>query len=483
MWREQAAVLIGAKCTLHSGVTFIGEFYTPPNTPYFRDASVSPLAGRQPYTYFGAGKNRLRDLPGWKEWNVSGSVVANLNDHSLVGVVDLSRWFGNHFTSYVHLEVPSGSKNLRLRRSTLQHGHLRRSAVPPMNPTRNPSIDDAGRQSNKTVRAFKAFCSEIWIVPAIAVVIAILILVIGHALSQIGAKFLSSFIYAMLIGFPTALSLNWIGFRYTERFPRLIFLIFIAVLIAIATCGSLLGASVLQVTGIIPPDFYLREVQSSLPICLGHHLVVGLSITSYETLRHRLQDATLELRTRQVEQERANKLLVEARLSSLESRIHPHFLFNTLNSIASLIPSDPKRAEDTVGKLASLLRFSISANQSSLVPLSQELKIVRDYLEIESTRFGQRLRYDISVPDTLGPLQIPPLALQTFVENSIKHVAAQRNQPSSIRIDGTQRTATSNSASPMTARDSRSPTSPQITASATSSAVSSFCLENPRNST
>jgi sensor histidine kinase YesM len=305
--------------------------------------------------------------------------------------------------------------------------------------TRNPSIDDSGRQSNKTVRAFKAFCSEIWIIPAIAVVIAILILVIGHARSQIGAKFLSSFIYAMLIGFPTALSLNWIGFRYTERFPRLIFLIFIAVLIAIATCGSLLGAYVLQLTSIIPPHFYLREVQSSLPICLVINLVVGLSVTSYETLRHRLQDATLELRTRQVEQERANKLLLEARLSSLESRIQPHFLFNTLNSIASLIPSDPKRAEDTVGKLASLLRFSISANQSSLVPLSQELKIVRDYLEIEATRFGKRLRYEIDVPDTLGDCRIPPLALQTLVENSIKYVAAQRNQPSSIQIAGAQR--------------------------------------------
>ena len=206
------------------------------------------------------------------------------------------------------------------------------------------------------------------------------------------------------------------------------FVIFITVLIAIATCGSLLGAFVLQVTGIIPPHSYSLEVQSSLPVCLVINLVVGLSVTSYETLRHRLQDATLELRTRQVEQERANKLLLEARLSSLESRIHPHFLFNTLNSIASLIPSDPKRAEDTVGKLASLLRFSISANQSSLVPLAQELKIVRDYLEIESTRFGQRLRYDISVPDRLGDCKIPPLALQTLVENSVKHVIAQRSQ-------------------------------------------------------
>ena len=139
-----------------------------------------------------------------------------------------------------------------------------------------------------------------------------------------------------------------------------------------------------------------------------------------------------------MEQERANKLLVEARLSSLESRIHPHFLFNTLNSIASLIPTDPKRAEDTVGKLASLLRFSISANHSSLVPLAQELKIVRDYLEIEATRFGQRLHYEISVPDALGDCKVPPLALQTLVENSVKHVVAQRNQPSSISVDGAQ---------------------------------------------
>jgi LytS/YehU family sensor histidine kinase len=240
----------------------------------------------------------------------------------------------------------------------------------------------------------------------------------------------------MLIGLPTALALNWIGFRYTNQFPRLVFVIYIAVLTTTATCGCLIGALVFELIGINPPGFYWREVQSSWPTCLVITLIVGLSITSYETLRHRLQDATLELRTRQVEQERANKLLVEARLSSLESRIHPHFLFNTLNSIASLIPTDPKRAEDTVGKLASLLRFSISANQASLVPLAQELKIVRDYLEIESTRFGKRLHYEISVPDALGHIKVPPLALQTLVENSVKHVVAQRTQPASIVVRG-----------------------------------------------
>ncbi len=109
-WREQAAVLLGGKCTTHSGVTFIGEFFTPPNIPYFRDSSISLMAGRQHYALFNVGKSRLRELPGWKEWDVSGSIVANLDDHSDTAVFDVNRWFGKHFSSYMHTEIPTGSK-------------------------------------------------------------------------------------------------------------------------------------------------------------------------------------------------------------------------------------------------------------------------------------------------------------------------------------------------------------------------------------
>jgi LytS/YehU family sensor histidine kinase len=161
-----------------------------------------------------------------------------------------------------------------------------------------------------------------------------------------------------------------------------------------------------------------------------------MSMTTYQTLRQQLHSAMLELRSRQVEQERAYKLLAEARLSSLESRLHPHFLFNTLNSIAALIPRDPQRAEDTVGKLASLLRFSLASSSAGLVPLAQELKFVRDYLEIELTRFGPRLRYEIDVPETLMEVKTPPMALQLLVENAVKHVVSQRAQGADIRIAG-----------------------------------------------
>jgi hypothetical protein len=109
-WREHEAILLGAKYTMHSGVTFIGEFFTPPNIPYYRDANVSPTANRQHYAFLNASKSRLRELPGWKEWDLSGSIVMNLNDHSYVGVFDVNRWFGKHVSAYVHAETPVGSK-------------------------------------------------------------------------------------------------------------------------------------------------------------------------------------------------------------------------------------------------------------------------------------------------------------------------------------------------------------------------------------
>ena len=109
-WREHAAVLLGAKYTMKSGVTLIGEAFTPPNIAYFRGSGVSPLAGRQHYAFLNAGKSRLRELPGWKEWSLSGSVVANLDDRSGTGVIDVNRWFGKHVSSYLHMEIPAGSK-------------------------------------------------------------------------------------------------------------------------------------------------------------------------------------------------------------------------------------------------------------------------------------------------------------------------------------------------------------------------------------
>jgi hypothetical protein len=110
-WREQGAILMGAKYTTAWGISFVGEFYTPPNTAYYRDSTISPSAGRQHYAFLYAGKSRLRELPGWKQWDLSASMVENLNDNSYIVIADANRRFGNHFSSYLHLQVPQGNKS------------------------------------------------------------------------------------------------------------------------------------------------------------------------------------------------------------------------------------------------------------------------------------------------------------------------------------------------------------------------------------
>jgi hypothetical protein len=108
-WSDQGAILLGGKYTTRAGVTFIGEFFTQPDTPYFRNMMPSPVHGRQNYGLFSVAKSRLRELPGWKEWDLSGSIVNDFNDHSFTAVVDANRWFGNHFSTYLHMEMPYGS--------------------------------------------------------------------------------------------------------------------------------------------------------------------------------------------------------------------------------------------------------------------------------------------------------------------------------------------------------------------------------------
>jgi len=109
-WREHEAILLGAKYTTTSGITFIGEFFTPPNIPYYQNMTSVPLIGRQHYAFLTAYKNRLRELPGWKQWDLSAAVVANLDDSSYTAIFDATRRLGSRFSTYLHLEVPTGSK-------------------------------------------------------------------------------------------------------------------------------------------------------------------------------------------------------------------------------------------------------------------------------------------------------------------------------------------------------------------------------------
>ncbi len=181
---------------------------------------------------------------------------------------------------------------------------------------------------------------------------------------------------------------------------------------------------------------YWQSFRASYDIALVLCLLISIFTSVYANFKNKLEISQLQLKEKEVEREKALKLATEATLSSLESRMHPHFLFNTINSISSLIQEDPARAEKMLSQMADLLRFSLDSGRTGLVPLSRELKIVRDYLEIEKARFEDRLRYDIQIPSDLEEIPFPPLSLQTLVENSIKYAVSVTRSGADIAIRG-----------------------------------------------
>lgn len=212
-------------------------------------------------------------------------------------------------------------------------------------------------------------------------------------------------------------------------------LIVIAVMLVLAAAGSLFAVAVLAAAGYVKPtQVLLVWFDNSLKVSVIVTLTLGVFFTTREIMRNRLKRATLALRTKERDEAEARRLASEARLASLESRVQPHFLFNTLNSIAALIPQDPAGAERMTGQLASLLRSSLDTAATPLVALDQELAVVRNYLEIERVRFGDRLRYNIHTDPRLNDREVPRFSLQTLVENSVKYAVSSRTTGATIWI-------------------------------------------------
>lgn len=108
-------------------------------------------------------------------------------------------------------------------------------------------------------------------------------------------------------------------------------------------------------------------------------------------------------------------------LNVLKNQLNPHFMFNALNSIRALIDEDPKIAKESITQLSNVLRNTLVLGQKEFIPLEDELKIVNDYLQLEKVRFEERLIIKQSISTETKRLKIPPLLIQTFVENAIKH--------------------------------------------------------------
>jgi two-component system LytT family sensor kinase len=145
-----------------------------------------------------------------------------------------------------------------------------------------------------------------------------------------------------------------------------------------------------------------------LAICACAPVVVGIPLKIWNAIRTE----------RKLEEQ--SRLLMEARLDALQRQINPHFLFNTLNSIASLVRSRPELAREMIVKLANILRVLLK-NRDAFVPLEEELAFTDDYLDIEVVRFGEKLRVVKEIAENTLPIVVPSMLLQPLIENSIKH--------------------------------------------------------------
>jgi len=128
-----------------------------------------------------------------------------------------------------------------------------------------------------------------------------------------------------------------------------------------------------------------------------------------------------QVEEKEQQEEQLRALATEAELKALKAQINPHFLFNTLNTIAELIHADSERAEATVERLAGMFRYVLNGSERGLVPLEEELAFLEDYLEIERVRFGDRLRVTREITPEALILLVPSLVLQPLVENTVQH--------------------------------------------------------------
>ena len=235
------------------------------------------------------------------------------------------------------------------------------------------------------------------------------------------------------IGFSLTLS-----FRSFFRTLRKISLSPIAGMAAILAV-SFVGAAVWRQAHVLLLQAYYSSMAGSLSvrlhaIPLGTFLYDGFVLLAWSLLYTGIH-SWMELEEQRKRATKAEAMAQAARLQALQSQLEPHFLFNTLNAISTLVAEGQNAAAGRmIARLSDFLRLTLETKDTSEITLAEELEFVRRYLEIEQVRFGERLRVTIDAPnDALGGM-VPVLLLQPLVENAVKHGVLAREQGGAISV-------------------------------------------------
>ena len=247
---------------------------------------------------------------------------------------------------------------------------------------------------------------------------------------EFGGGFVDTFIITQCIGMSICSCILIVHFLFKSAKPFIqIAAIFIAMII-----GSVLGALLGTVAAGIGASIFFQQYSLFQMIILG--IVFG-SIISYFIISRETISATKTL----VQEERIKRLIsekkaVESNLRFLQAQIEPHFLFNTLSNIVSLLETDLEKGKYMLEDLIHYLRTSLSKTRSDTTTIGQEMEMIRSYMNIFKVRMGDRLRYQVDVPDSIKDIPFPPMLIQPLVENAIKHGLEPKIEGGEVFIHG-----------------------------------------------
>lgn len=165
-------------------------------------------------------------------------------------------------------------------------------------------------------------------------------------------------------------------------------------------------------------NFNLSIITTNFVTNVFFGFVIGLPVFSKQSSEDR---GKMKLLEKERELSKAYELKIKSELDAIHAKINPHFLYNSLNSIVSLIHEDPHKAEKMVLSLSDLFRYSINSGENNFATIKQEIDLVRNYLEIEHVRFQDQLKIEIDIDEMVENTMIPKFLIQPLVENAIKH--------------------------------------------------------------
>jgi len=256
---------------------------------------------------------------------------------------------------------------------------------------------------------WRAFAKELLLVSLINAVIAVFLAVVTDI------ELRTNFVFSQAIGlsiFLTAHTLAWIRPPKEGQLNVHFFAVPLGSVAGIFIGSALAGVSLI--------DLFANHPQVII-VSFAAALVFGTIVSYYFYARGALMQSQAALQAENVKRLEQTQRLTHTELKLLQAQIEPHFLFNTLSNVASLIETDPRDARRMLEHFTDYLRAGLQRTRAHDTTLADELAVITAYLEIQAMRMGKRLRYHIDVPDDLRALALPPLLIQPLVENAVKH--------------------------------------------------------------